>query len=178
MKNNWIRRIILVVVGLVLGLNVYMLNASRLMGNKMPMPFGYGMAVILSGSMEPEMSVGDLIIVHESNDYVVDDVVVFQESGILITHRIVDIQEDEYVTKGDANNAEDKPIMVSNIVGEVILCVPGLGNLVNIIKSPIVSIVIIVIAMLLVEKSNEKDRKKDDDELEKIREEIRRLKEE
>ena len=178
MKNSWIRRIILVVVGLILGLNVYMLNASRLMGNKMPMPFGYGMAVILSGSMEPSMSVGDLIIVHESNDYVIGDAVVFQEGGMLITHRVVDIREDEYITKGDANNAEDKPILVSNIVGEVILCVPGLGNLVNVIKSPVVSVVIIVIAMLLVEKSNEKDRKKDDDELEKIREEIRKLKEE
>lgn len=178
MKSNWFRRIILVVVGLILGLNVYMLNASRLIGNKMPMPFGYGMAVILSGSMEPEMSVDDLIIVHESNDYVVGDVVVFQGSGMLITHRIIDIQGNEYITKGDANNVEDQPILDSNIVGEVIFCIPGLGNLVNIIKSPIVSLVIIIIAVILIEKSNDKDRKDEDLELEKIREEIRKLKEE
>ena len=176
--KDWIRRIILVIVGLILGFNVYMMNASRLMGNKMPMPFGYGMAVVLSGSMEPEMSVGDLIVVHEDDDYVVGDVVVFQESGMLITHRIVDIQEDEYVTKGDANNAEDQPILITNIVGKVVFCVPGLGNLVNIVKSPIVSIVIIVVAVVLVEMSNDKARKKDDDELERIREEIRKLKEE
>lgn len=178
MKSNWFRRIILVVVGLILGLNVYMLNASRLIGNKMPMPFGYGMAVILSGSMEPEMSVDDLIIVHESNDYVVGDVVVFQGSGMLITHRIIDIQGNEYITKGDANNVEDQPILDSNIVGEVIFCIPGLGNLVNIIKSPIVSLVIIIIAVILIEMSNDKDRKDEDLELEKIREEIRKLKEE
>ena len=176
--KDWIRRIILVIVGLILGFNVYMMNASRLMGNKMPMPFGYGMAVVLSGSMEPEMSVGDLIVVHEDDDYVVGDVVVFQESGMLVTHRIVDIQEDEYVTKGDANNAEDQPILITNIVGKVVFCVPGLGNLVNIVKSPIVSIVIIVVAVVLVEMSNDKTRKKDDDELERIREEIRKLKEE
>lgn len=178
MKRNWIRRIILVVVGLVLGLNVYMLNASRLMGNKIPMPFGYGMAVILSGSMEPEMSVGDLIIVYESNDYVIDDIVVFQESGMLVTHRIIEMNDNEIITKGDANNVEDEPIQLNQIKGEVILCIPMIGNFINILKTPIATVIIIILTILLIEKSNQNERAKDDEELEKIREEIRRLKEE
>lgn len=178
MKSNWFRRIILVVVGLILGVNVYMLNAQRLIGNKMPMPFGYGMAVILSGSMEPVMSTGDLILVHETNNYEVDDVVVFQEGSTLITHRIVSMNEDEIITKGDANNAEDNPIALGNIRGEVILCIPMVGNIVNVLKTPIATIVIIGLAILLIEKSNQSERAKDDEELERIKEEIRKLKEE
>lgn len=178
MKNNWIRRIILIVVGLILGMNVYMLNAQRLLGNKIPMPFGYGMAVILSGSMEPEMSTGDLIVVHETNDYDVRDIIVFQDVNMLVTHRIIEMNDNEIITKGDANNVEDEPIQLNQIKGEVILCIPMIGNLVNILKTPIATVIIIVLAILLIEKSNQNERTKDDEELERIKEEIRRLKEE
>ena len=54
--KNLIRIIVLVVCGTVLGVNVYLANANSLIGNKLPMPFGCGAAVVLSGSMEPEMS--------------------------------------------------------------------------------------------------------------------------
>ena len=45
-----------------MGINVYLWNASSLAGNAMPMPFGFGMAVVLSGSMEPVLSVNDLLL--------------------------------------------------------------------------------------------------------------------
>ena len=58
-----LRWLLIVVCGLILGVNVYLANANSLVGNQLPMPFGYGAAVVLSGSMEPEFSEGDLIIV-------------------------------------------------------------------------------------------------------------------
>lgn len=177
-KNNWIRRFILIIIGLAFGINVYMINAQRLVGNQMPMPFGYGVAVILSGSMEPEMYKGDMIIVHETHDYKVNDIVVFQDNRMLVTHRIVAINDDGIVTKGDANNVEDAPISLNDIKGEVILCIPMIGTAINMLKSPIATICMIGLALLFIEKSHESDRKKDEIELDKIREEIRRLKEE
>lgn len=47
-----------------------------LAGNQVPMPFGMGVAVVLSGSMESELITNDVIIVRETNDYAVGDVVV------------------------------------------------------------------------------------------------------
>ena len=56
------RYVLLVTLAALVGINVYALNASRLAGNQVPMPFGVGASVVLSGSMEPELSVGDLLL--------------------------------------------------------------------------------------------------------------------
>lgn len=180
-KLNWkviIRRVILCVCGLALGINVYMMNASKLMGNQLPMPFGVGFAVVLSGSMEPAMSTGDLIVVCEDNDYEVNDVVVYQNGYSLIVHRIVGIDGDEVVTKGDANNINDAAISVSDIKGKVVMTIPYLGEVMTLIKSPIATVLIVLAAIVLIESSYKEDRKSDNEELERIREEIRKLKEE
>ena len=69
-KQNAIwRHILLVICGLLLGINIYLTNAYNLLGNKLPMPFGYGTAVVLSGSMEPTFSKDDLIIVKKKDRY-------------------------------------------------------------------------------------------------------------
>lgn len=180
-KLNWkfiVRRAVLCLCGLALGINVYMMNASRLMGNQIPMPFGVGFAVVLSGSMEPEMSTGDLIVVCEDNDYKVSDVVVYQNGYSLIVHRIVGIDGDEVVTKGDANNINDAAISVSDIKGKVVMTIPYLGKVMTLIKSPIATVLIVLAAIVLIESSYKEDRKSDNEDLERIREEIRKLKEE
>ena len=56
-------------VAVIIGLKIYSWNAETLVGNAMPMPFGYGSAVVLSGSMEPELSVNDLIIVQQKEHF-------------------------------------------------------------------------------------------------------------
>ena len=53
MNSPVARYVILGILAVVLGVNVFYLNASRLAGNEVPMPFGYGASVVLSGSMEP-----------------------------------------------------------------------------------------------------------------------------
>ena len=174
-----IRITLLVLVALILGLNVYSLNASRLAGDTVPMPFGLGLAVVLSGSMGPEMSEGDLLVVVKSDSYGLRDVVVYQDGNITVTHRIVAISEEgEITTRGDANNDDDAPITADRIKGKVLVAIPLVGYLVNIIKSPIGTIVILGLAVLLLERSFHNDKRKDADELKEIRKEIERLKEE
>ena len=46
------RIVLLTVVAVVVGLGFYSINAERLTGNALPMPFGFGSAVVLSGSMD------------------------------------------------------------------------------------------------------------------------------
>ena len=58
-RNIWLRRLVLVLLGLLMGLQIYFVNAGRVMGDPLPMPFGYGAAVVLSGSMEPTYSAAD-----------------------------------------------------------------------------------------------------------------------
>ena len=99
-KRVWkslLRVLLLSVCGMVVGLNLYQLNANRLVGNQLPMPLGYGATVVLSGSMEPEFYKGDLIFVKETADYGENDIVVFQEGNILVVHRIIEIHEEEII---------------------------------------------------------------------------------
>lgn len=173
-----VRQIVLIVLAVILGVNLYTLNASRLLGNQLPMPFGYGAAVVLSGSMEPTLSVDDLIIVREEDNYQVGDIVVYQDGGTLIVHRIVSADGDTIVTQGDANNVPDAAIHKISIKGKMVASIPGIGMIVNSMKSPVGTILVIAIAVLLVEGSYRKEQQKHNDELESIKEEIRRLKEE
>lgn len=174
--KNVLRFVLLVICGAVFGMNIYLANANSLVGNKMPMPFGYGAAVVLSGSMEPTFSTGDLIVVKEQKDYAVDDIVVYQEANILVVHRIVDINEDEVITKGDANNAEDAPIQAASIKGKVLVAIPGVGTVVNFVKSPIGTILVVAAAVALIEVPRRREKEKDDEERQKLIDEIRRLK--
>ena len=195
MKKNLktvLRTVLIAVTALIVGLNVYSMNASRLAGVAVPMPFGVGAAVIVSGSMEPTLSVGDLIIVAEQEDYEVGDVVVFQDGHMAVTHRIMEIREVkektpdpetgelltrwEVITKGDANNTEDEPFDKERIMGEVVFSIPLVGYLVNMIKTPVGTLVILATAVFLMERSFRADKKKDVEELDVIRAEIEKLK--
>ena len=173
-----VRVLLLVVCGTALGINVYMANANGLMKNRMPMPFGYGAAVVLSGSMEPEFSKNDFIIVKETSDYSVNDIVVYQDLNSLVVHRIVSMDGDFIVTKGDANNVADDPIHVSSIKGEVIFCIPAIGTLIGFLKTPVGIILTIALAIALVEIPRRMDMKKDDEERQKLIDEINELKKE
>ena len=169
---------LLVIAALVVGVNLYTLNASRLAGNSVPMPFGVGSAVVLSGSMEPEISVGDLLVISAQEHYELGDVVVFQDGNIAVTHRIVFISEDEVITRGDANNIDDSPITPEEIKGEVVLAIPYVGYVVNVIKTPLGTLVIVALAAFLLERSFRAEKEKDKKQLDDIKAEIEKLKRE
>ena len=171
-----LRITIIILVAIIVGVNVYTINATRLAGNSIPMPFGVGAAVVLSGSMEPELSTGDMLIVAERESYSVGDVIVYQDGRTSVTHRIVAISDDEVITRGDANNTDDAPISIDNIKGRVVFVVPFIGYIANAIKTPIGTIVILALSVFLLERSFRSTKEKDDKELESIKAEIERLK--
>lgn len=173
-----LRTVFLIVVSAVLGVNVYHWNARSLTGNVLPMPFGYGAAVVLSGSMEPTIMTDDLIIVREEADYEVGDVVVYQNGKLLVVHRIVAMDGETVTTRGDANNVDDGAIELSQIKGKVIAHIPRVGTVVRLLKTPTATLMLIIAAVLSVELPYRKEKEQKDEEVERIKEEIRKLKEE
>ena len=173
-----LRLVLLIICGAALGVNVYMANAKSLVGNQMPMPFGYGASVVLSGSMEPEFSKGDLIVVAEADSYSERDIVVFQDGHSLVVHRIIEIDGEKIITQGDANNAADDPIEASAIKGKVLFHIDKLGSIVSFFKTPVGTVLLIVAAVALVEIPRRREKDADDAEKQKILEEIKRLREE
>ena len=173
-----IRISVLVLLAILIGVSIYSMNASMLGGNSLPMPFGFGVTVVLSGSMEPELSVDDLLIVKPADAYEVGDVVVFQTQRTAIVHRIVSINGDEIITRGDANISDDDPITKANIKGKVVCAIPFVGIIINLIKTPVVTLLFIGLAVWLLESSFKKEKAQKSDELEAIRREIEELKKE
>lgn len=175
-KKTVFRYIVFSIIGIVLGLFVYTQNAKGLLKDKLPMPFGYGMSVVLSGSMEDRLSVDDLVIIKATDSYNVNDIVLFQDGNSLIIHRIIEIDGDTVITKGDANNVADEPINKSQIKGVLVYDIAKLGAVVNILKQPVFVILILAAAFLLIELSYRKEKDKDTEELDEIKAEIERLK--
>jgi len=173
MKNRSVaRRIALSIAGLLLGISIYLYNAERIAGNDLPMPFGIGVSAVLSGSMEPEIMTGDLAVIKSSEDYDVGDIVVYSSQYELIIHRIVDINGEKIVTKGDANNVNDSPVDKSDIKGKMIFHIPYLGKAAMLVKQPFSIVILILSAVILLSLSS----KNKDDEAEKLKKEIEDLK--
>lgn len=118
--------------------------------------FGYRMTVIVTPSMAtvnpvnesyitPEMSqiqVNDAITTQTYNSYEsiqIYDVATYYKEGVLICHRVVDKYEDasgQYIVfRGDANNANDTPVLYSEIRGKVINITPGFGDFLSFTQS-------------------------------------------
>lgn len=113
--------------------------------------------VVQSGSMEPELSVGSLIVVQSQDEYSEGDVITFNmdDSQSTTTHRIVDIEEEQgamhYIMKGDANEEPDSTfVFKEDIMGEVIFLVPYIGYPVSFAKTEIGFIFLIVIPATLI----------------------------
>lgn len=121
--------------------------------------FGLEPLVVLSGSMEPEYHVGSLIYVEDVSvaDLEIGDPITYKlPSGVLVTHRIVNIVVDpdnltnvQYETKGDANNAPDgTKVNYKDIIGRPVFSIPIIGFICYFIQNPPGSF--IVVGLLLV----------------------------
>ncbi len=86
---------------------------------------------ISSGSMENTLYTNDYIVVKKVNIYKAGDIITYQLDNKTITHRIIRINNDQIITKGDANFNIDKGISKKQIIGKVI----AHGSLVNFLIS-------------------------------------------
>jgi signal peptidase len=172
-----LRALLLGMLALLLGIRLYAWNAKSLVGNSLPMPFGYGASVVLSGSMEPVLSVNDLVLIKETQDIAPGDIIVYESGGALIIHRVQSVDGDTVTTRGDANNVADEPFDVSNVRGKMVAVFPVVGGLARILKTPVGTAALLAAAFVLIELSYRSERRQDDDEMEEIKAEIRRLKE-
>ena len=81
----------------------------------------YPMASITSGSMWPEIKKGDLILikgVDSKEEIKIDDIVIYKNPKGFTIHRVIKMNEDTLVTKGDANNVEDAPVRYEEVIGK------------------------------------------------------------
>jgi len=140
-----------------------------------PITGNYKLLVVQSGSMEPAIKMGSVVIVKPIDDYQINDVITFvnpKKRQELISHRIVDLEVSEggtfYITKGDANEDPDaRKVVKDEVIGKILFSVPYLGYAVDFAKKPLgfASIIIIPAAVIIF------------DEIKKIFKEVKKKKE-
>ncbi|HGE72703.1 TPA: signal peptidase I [Candidatus Poribacteria bacterium] len=125
--------------------------------SKYPIPGGYKFFTVDSGSMEPKIRTGSLVMVMRRKNYNLGDIITFKVPGSknTVTHRIIDIIETNhdiyYKVKGDANKVSDsKPVFIENVIGKVIFAIPYLGFPISFAKTLQGLIVLIVIPSTII----------------------------
>lgn len=138
-------------------LNLYIVFQKLTHPNQVVTIFGVRTYIVSSGSMEPFLKVGDIILVDkvDSADSInVDDIITFTHgTGTDITHRVVEIKEinniKHFVTKGDNNNSiDEKEVKFENIRGRYKNKINGIGKIILDIKTSFgaISFVVIIFA--------------------------------
>ncbi len=171
--------IVTVLLTLMFVFNIYNFISIKILHKDIADFGGFAILEVVSGSMEPNIHIGDLIIIDtKANLYQKDDIVTFyDENGSFVTHRIVSINENEMITKGDNNNTEDEATDVSKIVGRYVTKISNAGKLLASFKNPLVLLLILVIGLLFCFLiSTDKDGKPILTEKEKLMQEFREYK--
>ena len=152
--KRFIKIVFVISLAIILLVNTAIIVQTKMNPNLVPNIFGVKPFIVLSGSMETKIHVGDVKEV-EPSDLKVGDIIAFRDSeDIVTTHRIVDIETKDnglcFVTKGDANNANDDGIVYSNMIeGKYQTKIAKLGNVILFIKEPIGFIVMLMSFLII-----------------------------
>lgn len=157
---NIVGIILCIVLIPVLLVNVTLIIKSFTNRDEVPKIGGYCPLIVLTGSMEPEISSGDLIIVRQTDaaDVKEKDVIAFFDPDgngqSILTHRVVSITQEDgrtaFVTKGDANHAEDRlPVPADQLVGTYVFRIPGMGNAAMFMQTTAGLIICVVLPLVL-----------------------------
>lgn len=146
---NIILDVLIVLLAIILLITIYNNIQIKILGNDYASFFGNSVFEVQTGSMEPEISAGDWIIVKYDKNIELNDIVTFEHKGQYITHRVIESYNGTYVTKGDANSAKDAPISKDKIIGKVTKVLPHFGILRKTIFNPIVLMFLIITCYLI-----------------------------
>ena len=134
----------------VLACNVYIIAARSITGQQ-PTAFGFSSAVVISGSMSGAIEVNDMVITQARDSYVPGDIISFDTGSSIVTHRILEVTEEGFVTKGDANNTEDmNKVTPAQVVGKVVLVIPGVGTVIESLRTPLGMMCITLLGISLI----------------------------
>lgn len=156
-----VKNIICWILILILAITMVIFLTTRIQGNT-PTVFGYTIFRISTGSMEPELMTGDVIldkVVDDETEIAVGDVITFeggsQFDGKLVTHKVIKAPyTDEngntmLQTHGIANELEDTPISIDQVRAKMICKIPYIDTLYNLFLSPCGLLIMILLIILV-----------------------------
>ena len=157
---NVVGIVLCVILVPILIINVTLIVKSYTNSDEVPKIGGYAPLIVLTGSMEPEIMSGDLIIVKQidGKDVKNKDVIAFIDPDgngtSILTHRVNEIYEKDgkifFKTQGDANDTEDRlPVSEDALVGVYVTRVGGAGNIAMFMQTTAGLVVCVIVPLIL-----------------------------
>lgn len=136
--------------------NLTLIIKSKLYPDKIADFMGYKPFIVMSGSMETTINIGDLVIVKKVNSSSIHtgDIIAFKNGNIVISHRVKEVINDsgiyKFKTKGDNNNVADDFIVSSDAIeGIFVNKIPGLGSILLFLGKPIGLLMVILVIIIV-----------------------------
>lgn len=145
---NIVLNVLIVIVFIFLCFALYNYVQINVLKNRYTNYLGYTFFEIQTGSMEPTINIDDYVFVKITDDIDKDDIISYYSDSSIVTHRVIDIDDNMIYTKGDNNNAVDKPIEKESVIGKVIYIGKDYGKYMNIITEPRVFISFFITVIL------------------------------
>ena len=168
---NILLNILIIIFAFILLVSIYNNIQITIFKNDYSSFFGYSLFEVQTGSMSGTIEVGDWIVVKETNDIELNDIITYKQGDEFTTHRVIEKYNDTYVTKGDVNNTKDEPITDEEIVGKVVNVLPHFGILRKTLFNPLV-VVSLIITLFLISFALKKEDKEKELKLKKKMEEV------
>ena len=139
-------------LGLVILSNLYLGINKAVTHNPVPKFLGMTPLVVMSGSMEPAIMPGDVVVIREQapQKYKLGDIATYMVGTTTYTHRIVGEENGGFLLKGDNNNVADDIVAGEQFIGKVIFRIPKLGLAILFIKTPPGMVVILILLVLCI----------------------------
>ena len=144
-----ILNILITVVVVITIIGLYYMAQVKILNKDYANIFGYTFFEVATGSMANTINIGDIVVVKVNETFKENDIIVYKEENSFITHRVIKIDGQDLITRGDANNSEDKPIKSDQILGKVIYVIPKIGIWRKVLASPEILGMIIIFIILL-----------------------------
>lgn len=154
-----ILNILITVVVVITIIGLYYMAQVKILNKDYANIFGYTFFEVATGSMTNTINIGDIVVVKVNETFKENDIIVYKEENSFITHRVIKIDGQDLITRGDANNSEDKPIKSDQILGKVIYIIPKIGIWRRVLASPeilgmiIISIILLGVVLMLTSKT-------------------------
>lgn len=128
--------------------------AGFFLATLLPLPGKIEVKIVQSGSMEPAIPTGSVVVIAPSSAYAVGDVITFGKDSardVPTTHRIAEVTDTGFITKGDANEERDvNPVPAGDVIGKVYLHVPYAGFVLDFARKPLGFALLIGLPALLI----------------------------
>ena len=148
-----ISNLLFIVFMMIMVFLIFITAQSRFTGQE-PSLLGHRLYIVESGSMLPALKINSMIIAKElpASEIEMGDILTFygKNADVKITHRVVEIQNngESFITRGDANNANDpNPVTKDRVIGKVVFAIPLIGLIFKALANQIAIGILVILAI-------------------------------